>query len=100
PYAMNASSLGGRTADDFVQLGQGTQTNSTNNPSISINTTGNGDLIQLQRNAEDVFTVDTNGNISFGSNADHTISIDQSKPDTDGQTLAISGGDGGEGDSN
>lgn len=99
PYAMNAGSLGGRTADDFVQLGGGTQTNSTDNPSISINTTGEGDLIELQHNAENVFTVDANGNISFGDGSDHTISIDQSDPDTDGQTLAISGGDGGEGTS-
>ncbi len=98
PYALSAGSLNGRTADDFVQLGQGTQTNSSDNPSISINTTGQGDLIQLQKNAEDVFTVDNAGNISFGSSSDHTISIDEAEPDTDGSTLAISGGDGGEGD--
>lgn len=100
PYAFSAGSLNGKTADDFVQIGQGTQTNSTNNPSISINTTGSGDLIQLQKNAEDIFTVDTDGNITFGSGSNHTIAIDQSDKNTEGKILAISGGDGGEGESN
>ena len=99
PYAMNAGSLDGKSADDFIQLGQGTQTNSTDNPSISINTTGKGNLVQLQRDAKDVFTVDANGNITFGNGSSHTISIAESAPNTDGQTLAISGGDGGDGDS-
>lgn len=100
PYALSAGSLNGRTADDFVQLGQGTQTNSSDNPSISINTTGEGDLIQLQRDAEDVFTVDNAGNISFGGDDDHTISIAEADENEDGGTLAITGGDGGEGDTN
>lgn len=100
PYAMNAGSLNGKTAGDFIQLGGGAQTNSSDNPSIHINNTGTGNLVQLQRNDKDVFTIDADGNIAFGSGSSHTISIDQSKPNTDGQTLAISGGDGGEGDTN
>src|SRR5690606_37833242 len=94
PYAMSAGSLGGKEAGDFVQLGQGVQTNDSNNPSININSTGTGNLVQLQRNAEDVFTIDAGGNVSFGANADHTISIAQSAADTDGKSLVISGGDG------
>ena len=100
PYAMNAGQLNGKSAGDFIQLGQGLQTNTGNNPSIHINTTGTGNLVQLQRNAEDVFTVDRDGNISFGGGSNHTIAIDQSAPNTDGQTLTISGGDGGNGDTN
>ncbi len=98
PYAMNAGMLGGRTADDFIQLGGGVQTNSSDNPSIHINNTGTGNLVQLQHNAEDVFTVDRDGNITFGGGSDHTISIDESDPGNDGKALVISGGDGGEGD--
>lgn len=98
PYALSAGSLGGKEAGDFVQLGQGVQTNTSDNPSIHINSTGTGNLVQLQRNAEDVFTIDAGGNISFGSDADHTISIAQSEADTDGASLVISGGDGGSGD--
>lgn len=100
PYAMNAGALGGKTAGDFVQLGQGQQTTTGDNPSININTTGKGDLVRLEKNSENVFTVDNNGNILFGSGSDHAIAIDQSADNTDGKTLAITGGDGGEGNSN
>lgn len=100
PYAMNAGSLDGKSAGDFIQLGQGVQTNSSNNPSIHINNTGTGNLVQLQHDDKDVFTIDASGNIAFGSGSSHTISIGQSNPNTDGQTLAIAGGDGGDGDTN
>lgn len=100
PYAMSAGLLDGKAAGDFVQLGQGVQTNSSDNPSIHINTTGSGNLVQLQKNAEDVFTVDSEGNILFGGISDHKISIDQSDENTDGRTLVIEGGDGGEGSTN
>ena len=100
PYAMNAGMLGGKSAGDFIQLGQGTQTNASDNPAISLNTTGNGSLIQLQRDAKNVFTVDNAGNISFGGGDDHRIAIDQSGEGTDGRTLTISGGDGGSGTTN
>ena len=100
PYAMNAGLLNGRSSDQFVQLGQGAQTSSGNNPLIHLNTTGSGDFIRLQRNAEDVFTVTNAGDIVLGSSNNHSISIAQSGNDTDGRTLSISGGDGGEGDTN
>lgn len=100
PYALNAGLLEGRAAGDFVQLGQGTQTNSSNNPSISINTTGTGNLVQLQRNSNDVFTIDNSGNIAFGGGENQTISINQASSDTDGRTLTITGGDGGSGTTN
>ncbi len=100
PYAMNAGALDGRTAGDFVQLGQGQQTNNSDNPSININTTGKGDLISLSHNSQNIFTVDNSGNITFGSGSDHTIAIAPADDNTDGRTLAISGGDGGDGVSN
>lgn len=100
PYALSAGSLNGKTANDFVQLGQGTQTNSSDNPSININTTGQGDLIQLQKDSKDVFTVDNAGDISFGGDSDHKISIAPPDDNKNGGNLAISGGDGGGGDTN
>lgn len=100
PYAISAGSLGGLTSDQFIQLGQGAQTNSSNNPSIHINTTGEGNLIQLQRDAEDVFTIDNTGNIVFGSKASRIISVARSEASTDGQSLTITAGSGGEGTSN
>ncbi len=100
PYAMNAGALDGKAAGDFIQLGQGRQTTSSDNPSININTTGKGDLVRLERNGEKIFTVDNSGNILFGSGSNHTIAIDQSADNTDGKTLAISGGDAGEGSAN
>lgn len=100
PNAMNAGSLDGKTADNFIQLGQGAQTNSSDNPSIHINNTGSGNLIQLQHNAEDVFTVNANGDITLGGNSDHTISIAASDANTDGHSLTIAGGNGGSGSNN
>lgn len=100
PYAFSAATLNGKKAGDFVQLGQGVQTNSSDNPSIHINSTGSGNLVQLQKDAKDVFTVDKDGNISFGGDSDHLISISDANPDSDGKSLTIAGGDGGEGDTN
>ncbi len=99
PYALNSNALGGKTVDNFVQFGQGVQTDAgTNTSSIFINKTGTGNLIQLQNTATDVFTVDETGDLTFGNNANHEISIDTSGADTDGRELALVAGAGGSGD--
>lgn len=100
PYAMSAGSIGGKTAGDFVQLGQGAQVDDSNNSSIHINKTGTGHLIQLQRNAEDIFTVSSAGDIALGGITNHSISIASSEASVDGHSLTISGGDGGSGTTN
>ena len=98
PYAMNAGAVNGKTADNFVQLAQGVQTDaSTNTSSIFINKTGTGNLVQLQNTATDVFAITNDGDLEFGSNANHSISIQTSGADTDGRELAIAGGNGGSG---
>jgi hypothetical protein len=98
PYAINAGAVGGKTADNFVQLGQGVQTDaSTNTSSIFVNKTGTGNLLQLQNTATDVFTIDQTGNLTLGSNANKTLSIATSTDGTDGRQLAVSAGDGGAG---
>lgn len=100
PYAMSAGSLDGKAAGDFVQLGQGVQTDASDETSIYINKTGSGDLIQLQHNAEDILTVDSTGDITFGANSDHSITIAEADASSDGYALTISGGDGGTGSTN
>lgn len=98
PYAINAGAVGGKTASDFVQFGQGVQTDSsTNTSSIFINKTGTGNLIQLQNTATDVFTLGNTGNISLGNNANKSISITTSAADTVGRQLSLSAGAGGSG---
>lgn len=98
PFAINSAQLGGKTADNFVQLAQGVQTDaSTNTSSIFINKTGSGNLIQLQNTGVDVFTVDNSGNIAMGNNANHTIGVTTSDAGVAGRSLAISAGGGGSG---
>ena len=98
PYALNAGAVNGKTADNFIQLAQGVQTDaSSNTSSIFVNKTGSGNLIQLQNTATDVFTVTNSGSIALGNNSDHNISINTSGADTDGRQLAISAGSGGSG---
>ncbi len=98
-YAMNAGSLSGKTADNFLQLAQGVQTDATTNSSIYVNKTNTGNLIQLQNTGADVFTVTNAGNIRLGHNADHTISVATSGSDTAGRQLTVSAGSGGSGSS-
>ncbi|MDB5162442.1 MAG: exported protein of unknown function [Candidatus Saccharibacteria bacterium] len=98
PYALNAGAVNGKTADNFIQLAQGVQTDaSTNTSSIFINKTSTGNLIQLQNTATDVFTVNNDGDLKFGNNADHSLSVATSDADTDGRELAINAGAGGSG---
>lgn len=92
PYAINSGSVGGKTADELVQLGQGTQTDSSNEASISINKTGTGDLMQLQAGAVDIFAINNAGDMTLGSNSDKNISIAESS-NGDGKNLSIAAGD-------
>ncbi len=101
PFALNAGAVNGKTADNFIQLAQGVQTDATSNTSsIHINKTGSGNLIQLQNTATDVFTINNDGDLKFGSNANHSISVATSSTDTEGRELAISAGNGGSGSGN
>lgn len=98
PYAINSGMLQGKTAENFIQLAQGVQTDATTNTSsIFINKTGTGNLMQLQSNATDIFSISNTGNLTFGSNADKSISFTTSTPNTDGRQLSITAGDGGSG---
>lgn len=97
PYALNSGMLGGKTADKFLQLGQGAQTDVNTSSSIYINKTASGDLIQLQNNSTDIFTVGNTGDLTLGSNADKTISISTAAANTAGNSLTVVAGGGGTG---
>jgi len=91
PYAMSAGKLGDKTADNFVQLGQGKQTDTGDGSSIFVDKTGNGHLIQLQHNGDDTFTVTNNGDIQLGGHGDRSIALNSK--DTSGGNLTIKAGD-------
>lgn len=98
PYALNSGMLGGKTANNFLQLAQGVQTDaSTNTSSIFVNKTGSGNLLQLQSSSVDAFTLTNAGDISFGTNANHSISVGTSGASTAGNNLSVSAGTGGSG---
>lgn len=98
PYAMNAGKVGGKTANDFVQLGQGAQVDATiSTSSIFINKTAPGNFVRLQNNGNDVLSITDSGTISFGTAGDKTISVAAAGTDTAGGTITIAGGNGGTG---
>lgn len=91
PYAMSAGTVGGKSADQFVQLGQGTQTDAGNFASIAINKTGSGQIVRLQADGSDVFSVGRSGSITMGSASNQSISIATSASGA-GRSLTISAG--------
>ncbi len=96
--AINSAQLGGKTAENFVQLAQGVQEDtSVNTPSIFINKVGSGDLLRLQNTGSDVLTINQSGNITMGSAFDHTIEIAQADANQSGKQLAVTAGSGGVG---
>ena len=92
PYAMNADTVGGKSARQLVQLGQGAQTDSsTGTSSIFINKTGEGNLLELQSAGINSFTLDQTGSITMGSAADQSITVANSEVG-DGKNLTIAAG--------
>lgn len=96
-YALNSEMLGGLSSGNFVQLGQGIQTDGSSNSSVAINKTGSGNFIQLQASGADAFTVNQSGDISFGSNANHNISVATAAAGNAGNSLTIAAGNAASG---
>lgn len=97
-YALNSRLLNGLTSSNFVQLAQGVQTDaSTNTSSIFINKTSTGNLLQLQNAGADAFTLNNSGDLQFGANANHTLSVATAGAGVAGKTLTIGAGGGGSG---
>ena len=98
PYALNAGELNGLSGSQFVQLGQGVQTDTSTNPSIFINKTGTGNLLELQASGIDAYVITNSGDLSFGNNAaSHSISVSTAAASTAGIALNISAGTAGTG---
>jgi hypothetical protein len=93
PYALNAGMIEGKHASDFLQIAQGVQTDvSTNTPSIFINKTSTGNFLQYQTAGTDAYAVTNSGDVQFGANANHTISVASSPAGVAGKNLTISAG--------
>ncbi|MCA9334686.1 carbohydrate binding domain-containing protein [Candidatus Saccharibacteria bacterium] len=97
PYAMNAGQLGGKTAGNFIQLGQGVQEDSGNASSLFINKTGTGNLVELQHSGTNVFKLTNGGDIELGNTGTRSLYVATAGADTAGSALYIAGGYGGSG---
>jgi hypothetical protein len=76
PFALNSGQLGGLTSSQFVQLGQGVQTDASNVVSIGVNkTSGTGNILQLQRGGVDVMAISNNGSVLFQPNSDSSTAF-------------------------
>jgi len=69
PYAWNSRNLDGRASTGFVQLApSAVQTDTSTLASIFLNKTGaSGNLMQLQKNAGDMFVIDNTGKVGIGT---------------------------------
>ncbi|MBH1979971.1 carbohydrate binding domain-containing protein [Candidatus Saccharibacteria bacterium] len=99
PFAINSAQLGGKTADNFIQLSQGVQEDAASGAaSININKTGTGgEFLKLQGNNENMLVINSGGDIQFGNQANHYINIASADADTHGNNIVIVSGTGGSG---
>lgn len=98
PFSLNSGLLGGLSSAQFLQLAQGVQTDaSTNTSSIFINKTSTGNLLQLQAAGSDALLVNNTGDITFGANADHTLSVATAATSAAGKTMTVTAGAAGTG---
>lgn len=98
PYSLNSGELNGLASSQFVQLGQGVQTDASTNASIFINKTGAADLMDLQAAGSDALIVGNTGDITFGSNVTtHSISVATAAASTAGVSLSVTAGAAGSG---
>ncbi|HET9174066.1 MAG TPA: hypothetical protein VFN56_02155 [Candidatus Saccharimonadales bacterium] len=96
-YAFNSKLLGGLSSANFLQIAQGVQTDATNNTSVYLNKTGTGNLVDLQSSGADAFTVSNSGDLTFGANANHTLSVATGAAGAAGKTINLLGGAAGTG---
>ena len=96
PFSLNSGLLGGLSSAQFLQLAQGVQNDTAlNTSSIYINKTGTGNLLQLQGDGNDVLTVEKAGDVVFGAQTDHSLSVAKSADEVEGKFLYIYAGDAG-----
>ncbi len=93
PYAMNSKAVGGKSANQLVQLGQGMQTYTGSNPGIAFNKVGSGDLLHLQSSGVNAFTLSESGSITLGSATHQSITV-AAAGDNPGRNLTLTAGTG------
>lgn len=74
-YAYNSETLDGLDSSNFVQLGQGVQTDAGTASSIFINKTASGNLIQLQSASTDAFVISNTGAVTTGTWQGSTVGV-------------------------
>jgi hypothetical protein len=93
PFSLNSNLLGGLASSQFVQFAQGVQTDAaTNSNSVFINKTSTGNFLALQSAGTDVFLLNNSGDVSFGGNTNHTISVAAAPAGEAGKNLTVSAG--------
>jgi hypothetical protein len=94
PYSLNSKLLGGLSSAQFLQIAQGVQTDVGNNTSsIYLNKTGTGgNFLELQASGINALTVTSSGDINFGANTDHTLSVATAGAGVTGKNLTIAAG--------
>ena len=99
PFAINSAQLGGKTADNFIQLSQGVQQDTANGAaSINLNKTGSGgEFLKLQADGENRLVVDRDGDIEFGNQKNHYLTIATANENEEGNNINIRSGRGGDG---
>jgi hypothetical protein len=96
-YSLNSSLLNGLSSAQFLQLGQGLQTDAANVTSLYVNKTGTGNIVNLQSGGNDAFIINNSGDINFGANANHVISVNTAGSGVAGKSLTLSAGGAGSG---
>jgi hypothetical protein len=75
PYALNSGQLGGLTSAQFVQIAQGLQTDASNASTISINKTGTGNILDLQKSGNSIFLISNTGQTSITTTASNALLV-------------------------
>lgn len=97
-YSLNSGQLGGLSSSQFIQMAQGIQTDATNGtPSIYINKTGTGNLLEFQTGGSSAFLINNSGDVSFGANANHSLTVTTAGAGVAGKSLTITAGAAGTG---
>ncbi|HEY2004192.1 MAG TPA: hypothetical protein VGH44_03680 [Candidatus Saccharimonadia bacterium] len=97
--ANNANQLGTIAAANYLQFGTGNlQADTSTNNAININkNNATGNLIRIQSSGADAFIVNNNGDLQFGANGSHKISIATTGTNAVGNGLTLQAGNAGAG---
>jgi hypothetical protein len=75
PFALNSGMLGGLTSSQFVQLAQGLQTDASSATTVSLNKTGSGSIMDLQKSGNSVFLISNTGQATITTTASNALLV-------------------------